>query len=394
MRLAVRSFTVILASALAAAAALSGCEDSPSTILLGGGDQGAGEVGGAGGAPFVDTGKQLWAGIEAELVENCAECHDAGGIGDAPFLAGPDRYQSVLSWPGIVVLDPSESSMLTYPVSGSGHNGTNLDSVPGDLLARVRAWLEAEAAAIQNPVETPLAVDPFTPIMGLNVVYLTPIDPALTGVAIIFTAEELTPNSLRLSEMTVYTTSMTGVHIVHPVFAVYPKGSPATADPVDSFAGFDTYYPENQSGAFGAGTLILTNWEPEAKLGLGFEACAPWTEAGGAGGGGGGGPGGSCTALPEFSESAAPQLQARCVSCHGGGNGQATAAVDMTDLGTDDAAACAQVKNRVNLTTPQQSQIFVVTNPNGNAAHPYKFGGDAGLHADFMTELTLWISAE
>jgi cytochrome c553 len=394
VRLSASSFFV-LAAALAAvsASAVGGCQSGPPPLAVGGGDgSGAGADGGAGGG-FVDSGKQLWAGIEAELVTACGACHDAGGIGDAPFLAGPDRYKSVLTWPGVVVVDPAESLFITYSVSGSGHNGTNLDTVSGDLLGRTKAWLAAEAASITTTPDDSPHVEPFTPILGFNAVYLTSIDPALNGVAITFTAEELTPTTLKLDGLTVHTTSMTGVHLIHPVFGVYPKGAPAEADPVDSFAGLDTYFPESTSLSLGSGTLILTNWAPEAKLGLAFETCAPWTENGGDGGGGGGITGG-CNDVTSFDDNATPQLQQRCVSCHGGSNPQATAAVDMSDLATDSAAACAQVKNRVNLTTPANSQVFIVTDPGGNAAHPFKFNGDANAFNDFRNDLTVWIQAE
>jgi len=30
---------------------------------------------------------------------------DAGGIADTPFLAGPDVYATIVSWPGLVVKD-------------------------------------------------------------------------------------------------------------------------------------------------------------------------------------------------------------------------------------------------------------------------------------------------
>ncbi len=394
VRFTLASFaTVMAASAAAGVATSGGCNEGPPPLLVGGGDQGGGDATGAGGG-FVDNGKELWTGIEAELMTACGACHDAGGIGDAPFLAGPDRYKSALTWPGVVTVDPAQSIFVTYAISGGGHTGTNLDTIPGDLFDRVKAWLDAESKAIPETPDTAPHVDPFTPILGFNAVYLTPIDPALSGVAITFTAEELTPNSLKLSELTVHTTSMTGVHVVHPVFAVYPKGGAAEADPVDSFAGLDTYYPEGESGTLGVGTLILTNWAPEAKLGLGFESCAPWSESGGEGGGGGGSQTGGCNAVEEFVANAVPQLQQRCESCHGGGNGQATAAVDMSDLGTDNASACAQVKNRVNTTTPAQSQIFITTDPGGNAGHPFKFGGNAAQFNDFRDNLTVWIEAE
>ncbi len=393
-----RSFTLPLAlltaSAGLAGAIGSGCsEDPPFNLSDGGGGASSSNNGGSGGT-FVDNGAELFAALEPELVTACGDCHTSGGIADSPFLSGPAVYESILSWPGIVTTDASDSLLLTYSVSGGGHTGINLDAVEGDLIGRVEDWLTAEAQNIAAPIDDE-HLAPITPIMGLNVIYLTALDPELEGVAVTFTAEELTENSLKLSNLQVFTTAKTGVHVVHPVFAVYPKGADASADPVDSFAGLDERFDENTATTLGVGLLILTNWAPGAKLGLGFELAEPHSSMMGTGGaGGGGGPTGGCNALAEFDTNAAPQLQQRCFSCHGGNNQGATAAVDMSDLMTNSALACAQVKNRVNLTTPESSQLFVTTDPGGNASHPYKFGGNVGQFDDFVADLTVWISAE
>jgi hypothetical protein len=369
------------------------CSGSPPSELTGGAGPGSGAASGGAGGAFVDSGKELWTALESDMMDACGACHDAGGIGDAPFLAGPDRYASVLAWPGVVVSDPAASLLLTYPISGGGHTGINLDTQPGDLLARVEAWLVAEAGAIpETPEGTPF-IEPFTPILGFNAVYLNEVDDALEGVALTFTAEELTASTLKLTGVEVHTTAKTGVHIVHPVFGVYPKGGEAESDPVDSFGGLDHKFAEATSEALGPGTLLLTNWQVGAKIGIGFELCAPFI-AGGGEGGAGGGSGGGCEAVAEFTASAAPRLMASCAGCHGGADPQANAAVDMSGLGSDDAAACAQVKNRVDLANPAASQVFVNTDPGGNAAHPFKFLGNAAQWEAFKADVSVWIQAE
>ncbi|NUP09625.1 MAG: hypothetical protein HOW73_26565 [Polyangiaceae bacterium] len=393
--------TGLLASATGLGTAGTGCGDSGFNLTGGGNEGGSpssnGGAGGGEGGTFVDNGAELFAALEPDLVAACGACHEPGGIGDAPFIAPPDRYQSILSWPGIVVKNPDESLFVTYAVMSGGHSGTNLDAPNIDLADRVREWLDAEAAAISDPIEEEEPhVDPITPILGFNAIYLTPLGDDLEGIAITFSAELLTENSIKLNNLQIHTTSATGVHIVHPVFAVYPKGKDGSADPVDSFAGLDERYGENTSSDLGVGLVILTNWEPEAKLGIGFELIEPYSDASGegGGGGGGGGPGGGCNALAEFEANAKPQFDQRCFSCHGGGNGQATAAVDMSDLDTNPDAACVQIRNRVNLDTPAQSQIFITTDPGGNAAHPFKFGGNAGQFNTFRDAVTTWIEAE
>lgn len=398
------SLSLWISAGLALAAALgatgSGCGDSGFQLTGAGGEGGSPSTsnggGGGTGGEFVDSGADLFAALEEDLVNACKACHEPGGIGDAPFIAGPDRYQSILSWPGIVVKDVEESLFVTYAITGGGHSGTNLDTAGNDLDVRVREWLEAESQAIGDaPIEDEPHIDPVTPILGFNAIYLTPLDPSLEGVAITFMASLLTENSLKLDNLQIHTTSATGVHVVHPVFAVYPKGKPGDADPVDSFGTLDERYPESTSADLGVGTLILTNWEPEAKLGVGFEVIEPFSGMSGeGGGGGGGGSDGGCNDVAAFDANARPQFQNRCFNCHGGNNGQATAAVDMSDLMTDSAAACSQIRNRVNPADPPNSQIFITTDPNGNAGHPFKFGGDAGQFNTFRTNVSVWIDAE
>jgi hypothetical protein len=83
-----------------------------------------------------------------------------------------------------------------------------------------------------------------------------------------------------------------------------------------------------------------------------------------------------------------------CLNCHAGGNGQAVAAVDMSAMNTDPTKACAQIKNRVNPLDPPQSQLFITTDPGGNAAHPFKFGGNAATFSNFRDSVSLWVAAE
>ncbi len=396
------SSTALVAFALAGPA--TGCGDDPPPFSSEGGGGGGSETttssgpSGSGGA-FVDNGPELFAGLEADLVSNCASCHEPGGFGDAPFLAGPDRYQSMLSWPGIIARNAQDSILLNWSVTSGGHSGTNLDTAPNDLIGRVTEWLEAEASAIVDAPEEeqPKGVDPITPIMGFNALYLDGLGEEFTGLAITFTAEQLTDASLKLDNLTVYTTTATGVHMVHPVFAVYPKGKPASPDPVDSFSDLDQRYAQGTANPLGVGMVVLTNWKPTAKLGIGFGLLEPYVAndgMGGGGGAGGGSTGGPCSAQTEFEQFAVGQLQMRCSGCHGGGNAGATGALDMSDLATDPSAACGQVLNRVNTTTPAQSQIFVVTDPGGNSGHPYKFGGNAANFNTFRDQVSMWVSAE
>jgi len=356
-----------------------------------------GSGGGGGSAPKADP-KALFAALESDFVAACASCHEPGGVADRPFLAPPDRYQSVISWPGIITKDSTQSLLLTYPKSGSAHTGKNLDAadLKDTLLPKITAWLKAEGAAIADPInEMKPSIAPVAPIMGFNAIYLTPLDPKLEGVAITFNANALTDHTLELTDVQVHTTTKTGVHIVHPLFVIYPKNQEPDPDPVDNFSGFDSYFDPNTSSDLGQGTVLLDNWVPEAKLSIVFEVVEPYT-AGGTGGAGGTttGTGGGCKDVAEFMTSAQPKFQSSCFGCHGGANAMANAAVDMSKLSSDPAAACAQILNRVKPADAPNSQIFITTDPSGTAAHPFKFGGNQGSFDSFKTSVSTWITAE
>ena len=99
--------------------------------------------------------------------------------------------------------------------------------------------------------------------------------------------------------------------------------------------------------------------------------------------------------MSAFSTDAKPTLLQRCVSCHGGNNAMATNALDMTNVGNAGAqdAACAQVKNKIDPTTPSMSGIFLQVDPSGNAIHPFKFP-DRNTFQTYQTMATKWISQE
>lgn len=402
-----RSSTSSLALAIAVAALASfsangaGCTAQPGGLTggltgSGGGSAANGATTGVGGGLTQDP-KALFTALQPDLVAACGDCHKAGGLADTPFLAEPDVYASITSWPGIVMKDPTQSVLLTYPRAGGKHSGTSLDDpkYSGTLLPKLTEWLTAEAAVIGKPIDASKpTIPPAAPIMGFNAIYLSKLDPKLDGVAITFNATTLAPTTLQLSDVQVHTTTKTGVHLVHPLFVVYPKGKDADPDPVDNFAGIDTSVDTQSSVPLGQGLVILDNWVADAKLSIVFETAEPYSTGGTGGAGGATGGGGGCKDLTDFNAAAAPQFQSRCFGCHGGGNGAATAAVDMSALSSNPAAACAQIKNRINPASPASSQLFVTTDPGGNAAHPFKFGGSATQFGAFKTALNPWIVGE
>ncbi|MFO0755739.1 MAG: hypothetical protein U0359_04580 [Byssovorax sp.] len=388
------------ALALVLGQAAGACTEPPSSIIpgLGGGGSGGESGSGGSGGETGNQGKQLFEALEGELYDACGSCHDANGVADTPFLAGPDRYQSILSWPGIVVKDPTESKLVTYPISSNQqHSYKKIDSaaLKSTLLPKVKSWLAEEAKLIVT-TDAPDAgkhIDPITPIIGFNAVYLDALGGDYTGMALTFNAQEIGDKALELDDLEVHPTAKLGVHLVHPLFVVYPKGKKADPDPVDSFSNVDQYFDAGQAGTLGPGTLVLTNWAPGAKLSVAFQAIEPFSSQMDDGGVEGGTNGG-CVDVGSFKQNAAPLLKQNCFTCHGGGNPGAKGAVDMSSLDSDAAAACAQVKNRVSPADPAKSQLFITTDPGGNAAHPYKFGGDGGKFNAFKDQVSTWITAE
>ncbi len=386
------------ALALGAATAAGACTPAPDTIDLGtGGSGGGGGTGGTGGAAQ-NHGKELFTALQADLYTACGSCHDAGGIADTPFLAGPDLYATIVSWPGLVVKDPKESTLLTYPVAGPQHTYKKLDSAAykDTLYPAIEAWLTEEAKNIVISAMMPDAgksIAPFAPIIGFNAVYLDALGAEYTGMALTFNAVLLDPHVIELDDLEVHPTAALGVHLVHPLFSVFPVGKESDPDPVDSLSNVDQSFDSGQAGALGPGTLILTNWLAGAKIGVVFQKIEPFTTLVGDGGTEGGTVGG-CKDVTSFSANAADLLKNNCVSCHGGANGQAKGAVDMSQLTSDPAAACSQIKNRVSPANADQSQLFITTDPGGNAAHPFKFGGNNGNFDAFKQSVSQWISAE
>jgi mono/diheme cytochrome c family protein len=384
-------FTALLGGAVAIGAATSatgGCsEPTNNPIIPGGATVGSGAT----DAGPASNGEPLFRALEQDLYDACGSCHDAGGIANSPFLRGPDRYDSVLQWRNLVTKPATDSLFLTWSVTGGGHSGINLDALPS-LEEAVTAWLEEEALGIGDPVaDVGPSIKPITPILGFNALYLDALGAEYTGMALTFYANELTETTLQLTNLEVQPTFKLGVHLVHPLFVVFPKNEEAEPDPIDSFSNLDDYFPAGEVEALGPGTVVLTNWSKGARLSVAFEKIEPFSSENPDGGDGG--PTGGCLDVDSFIANAQGPL-AVCGSCHSGQNGGATGAIDMTELTTNAAAACSQVRNRIKPDDPPASQVFISTDPNGNSGHQFKFNGDANAFNAFRTSLSVWITAE
>jgi cytochrome c553 len=366
---------------------LQACGDDGSTLQL--------PQGGTGGSgPAKNVGEEMFRALEEEMLDTCGTCHKKAGSADTPFLGDPktqdpDPYVAITSWPGIIVKDADSSLLVTWPSVGNHTGGPTNIAFEKKLIA----WLEEEAKAVAATDDGDPVLPPFRPIVpGFNAVYLDVLGEDFVGMAVTFQAEELTDRSIQLLDLQVHPTTKLGLHLEHPLFTVYPEASAeGEPDPVDSFSNVTLDAPAGESQTIGPGEVILTNWLRGGKLSLAFEKIEVVDPMGGEGGGGS--IGGACDALQAFIDNAAPQL-ATCAGCHDGTNPTATNAVDMSELGSAPDVTCGQIKNRVNLGNPAASQLFVTTDPNGSATHPYKFLGNAQTFNTFVNAVSVWIQQE
>jgi hypothetical protein len=97
-----------------------------------------------------------------------------------------------------------------------------------------------------------------------------------------------------------------------------------------------------------------------------------------------------CKSVAAFVSTAVPELQKDgCSGCHAGSNATATGALDLSSLGRDNAAACAQALNKVDLTNKLESPLIQA--PAGTQTH---MGGKVADTQGFTAALLGWINNE
>jgi hypothetical protein len=356
----------------------------------GSGGSGGRRGGGSGGSgPSAPTPEDLFNALEPALFTSCGSCHGVStGLAAAPkWLLGPNRYATVKAYPGIIVPDPEDSLLLTIGDTVQHAGGPGLsDNPPVDLRDQVANWLEAEAAAIET---APLAqTAPFPIKNGPNAVNIS--KGGVKGASMSFTVD-IEGSTITFTDMTITAPASTGLEIVHPIFAI-STGGPPTGDVGDSFSNLDETVPAGQTMPLGVGLFVLdvdetigSNWKSSDEIVIEFTSLSKVSSSDGGTEGGAGG----CKALSTFVADAVPAIQAnQCLTCHQGENPTATANLDLTMLGTDNAAACTQALTQVNLTTPAMSNIILAPT-GGIAAHPFK-----GASANYKTMMLDWIDAE
>lgn len=402
------SAVLLISCALGAASASSSCtvvhsSGSSSSSSSGsgsgggaGGAMGTGGMGGAGPTP-AETGRSLFESTVLDgLMTECGACHQLGGIADAPFLAQPDVYVAITTWPGVIVSPSNYSTLLTHPASAS-HGGGQAPDLSAALRAKVQAWLDYEAEHLPKPdADANVLIPPFKPFLqgAFNAIYLDPLGDDFANLSVTFNAEELPagaskPTLLRLYNMQVHPIAGVSLHLVHPLFTIYPSGADPIPDTADSYSGFDQTYTLEGDPTFGTGELILSNWSKDARLGIAFEIYEA-TKTGGP-------VTATCKNVAKFQAEVVPQLKLwPCTTqCHGGANVQAQQQMDLSNIDAmppDDA--CAQVRARITPGDPANSQILVVTDPTKQVIHLFKFAGNKNNYNSFKAAVTPWIQAE
>jgi mono/diheme cytochrome c family protein len=382
------------ALAVATAAGVAACGPSGADCLLGevcgaggggggGGNNGGWGNGGGGGVYGTDGGAQqamaekLFRAIEPELKSKCGGCHGTGGAApQALWLAGPDSYVTIKAYNGIITEDPYASKLLKHP---DGHPASSLGLGNEMLRDKAIQWLNVEALNLQGtPLPTTEVVDP----AGGSI----PLDKAGMGMAggkITFTATTMV-DSLRLGNVQIQAPPTSAIHVVSPLFVMVPSQGAEVTD--TSFSTSDVTVPAGQTLQL-APVYYIFNWQAGAKMRVAFQKIETTTvvpmDAGTT----------TCKALADFQNTVVPQWNAlNCRSCHGGGNGGATGALDMTALGgtPNYALACTQARNKINFTNKAQSPIIV--RPKQGTGHPYSV--PAGNVAAYDTAMLTWINKE
>ncbi|MEO6573492.1 MAG: hypothetical protein ABIP89_06615 [Polyangiaceae bacterium] len=388
-----------LAGAISATACDStsdGLTDNPNTSGSGGGGNGGnggfdsdgGGEGGSASASAMLAEKLFHDNVEPGMTMKCGgACHTDGTTGNAPAWLKAPTYATVKAYPGFVTDDVFASKLLTKP----NHLGVSLvDDSNKDLRDKTTEWLNQEALALREAVLP--STDPITITNGVNTVDISKGGMGVDGTKITFNATITalsTDTIIEFTNMNLVTPATTGVHIVHPYFTMLPAGDGGAPvrETSDHFSNLDQTTPPATTAALGDGTLYIYHWQMGAQLKIEFTKLASGTakDAGAATGG--------CKQVASFVTNAVPALQNNtCLNCHQGQNGGATGALDLTKVGTDNAAACAQSLTKVNLTNKPQSPMLLA--PLTGNAFPHGGGKIVAAGGTFETMMTTWINAE
>ncbi len=367
----ITSFHVAPFVLLLGAALLGACDEDQGSIPVRKGSTGPGGSGsGSSGSGGPSAAEQLFRGLEGDLVKTCGGtggvCHVTGAYpGNPPsFLAGPDAYVSIRSFPSIVVRDPSQSALLNK----TQHEGPGL--TPGsDLKKNCEAWIGAEALEITSkklPTTAPVSIT-----NGANDVDLSSAASANVGSVHLRFDASLIGGILSIANMRLVTPPGAAVHLYKPRFVRISAGREAV-DPADTFSNTDQTVPGGAETKLTPGFALFSGatWTPFVlaadQVRIEIEKLEPGTisviEAPMV-----------CKNPTQFGTTVLPVIRntmaanGTCNSCHAN-----TTAPQIG--GADNAAICINILQRLNAANiPQSKMITKVTmagHPGGLVADP------------------------
>jgi hypothetical protein len=357
--------------------------------------------------------EELFRAIQADLVKTCGgangACHVEGkyvnpqGSPAALWLGPGDPYTVAKAYPGIVPItnEPRDSKLLTQVE----HDGPALVSQP-DLFEGVRKWVAAEVAnSSGHPV-----TEAFYLKDGANSVSLAGLAAGAEGSSLTFNAQNL-DGTVFISDMKV-TAGAKGLRMKNATFVILPASGPTRIDSVSGFGG-ELLVKAGETLPFYTGESILQKWNALNRLKIVFDQFSTSDAIADASVPG-------CKALDLFVANAVPALKLdlggqTCFSCHGAVNPEpgslqdvAVLTLDLRELDTNPASACAQALTHVNLTDKPNSNIIKSATGGPNMTHPSRYvcGTDAGEQApdaapleyctpaSFEASMLTWINAE
>ncbi len=328
--------------------------------------------------------------VQPILEQSCAACH-AGSQQGITFITPPDVYQSVISYPNLVIGGDAGASRLYAYGRSDQHQAAGGVSLNPAQAETVRQWIMIEPP--HTPVAPPTQTTKFTPTVGENTVDLSSVASGLDGTSLTFTAQNLA-QGIYITNLTMHA-GAGGVHVKHPLFATYCPAE--AADPVDSFYGIEMTVDPAMTSLVGGGTVVLVAFQPGCQISVHFETIEPgMTVGGGMDGGTVGGTGGGCQNVAGFTANAQAPLASTCGGCHAGGNAGAKASFDLSlinDLSpAGQAAVCGQVRGKLNLATPAMSILFQRVAPGQMTGHALTLNQTD--YDSFRTPVLAWAVTE
>lgn len=335
--------------------------------------------------PLVAAAREAWekpgGAYDAFTAAGCFACHASTA---SPYLVGATRAEvrTTILASTVVNLDAPQSSRVLTIGEHAGSSG-----LQGANTSPVSTWLDAEAAATGGTGGTRIETDAINVILTtnpasqqINTIALDAL--GLPGAKVTFVAEALS-SFLYLKQIRVEGGTM-GAHLVHPLFVSVPTaGGEDTPDQLDRFHDAEVDIMPAQSGVLGAGAAGFGGFPATDKVKMTFRTVEGYQ-------GGGIEPPGGCNVLASFVTNVKPLFMANCTGCHAGGSG--AGALDMGALGTDDAAACAQTLNQMEITNIPTSPVILAPMP-GNGGHPYQYPTQ-NAYNNFVAGVSAWATAE